>query len=386
MADRGFLVIADSYTRFLTGSELDHAQGVLQDLFAVILERLTSPLALSNIQGDAFLAYSNDDAISSSGQILDSIEALYFGFRERLTSIIDNTTCPCRACSNVGELDLKFIIHHGEYVVQDMGARRELTGADVIVLHRLLKNDFAEQTGIASYALFTAAAVEALGLEEFKDGTQAYVTELDDFGRIEGIVVDIGERWQSHHATTEIVVGDGEVWFEPVSRVLPHSVEAVWEAWCNPAIRSRWNTLVQGVSRVKGDRMRVGAVDHCAHGKQMLRLRYIDVRPLKHVTLDTALPMNGRLRRTVRFSLDNNGTRMTVKVAKLSGPNAFATFMLRLVGGIAHKKSVHAETVEECRLLEAFLADQRPAGEASEVGVSLAQVEITAAARQLAAG
>ncbi len=41
MAEQGYLLIADitGYTRFLTGSELDHAQGILEGLFAVILER-----------------------------------------------------------------------------------------------------------------------------------------------------------------------------------------------------------------------------------------------------------------------------------------------------------------------------------------------------------
>ena len=48
MAERNFLIIADisNYTSFFTGSELDHAQGVLEKLFAVILERLQSPLHL----------------------------------------------------------------------------------------------------------------------------------------------------------------------------------------------------------------------------------------------------------------------------------------------------------------------------------------------------
>ncbi|MEJ2122945.1 MAG: DUF2652 domain-containing protein [Alphaproteobacteria bacterium] len=267
MAESGFLVVADisGYTRFLTGSELEHAQGVLEDLLSVILERLKSPLQLSNIQGDAILAYSRDDEVWSSGHVVDSVEALYFGFRDRLKSIVYNTTCPCRACVNAKKLDLKFVVHHGEFVVQNVAGPQELTGSDVILLHRLLKNDVPKQTGIGSYILFTSAAADALGLAELKDGADRYVVELAEFGRIEGVVIDLGARWEAYHKTNEIVVRDGELWFEPVSGILPYNIESVWEAYCNPAIKSRWNTIFNGFKRTIGDpqRVTIGAVDHC---------------------------------------------------------------------------------------------------------------------------
>ena len=391
MPDRGFLIIADitGYTRFLTGSELDHAQGVLEDLFAVILERLKSPLALSNIQGDAFFAFANDDATLAPGQILDSIEALYFGFRERLTSIIDNTTCPCRACSNVGKLDLKFIVHHGEYVTQTIADRRELTGPDVILVHRLVKNDVAEQTGISSYALFTSAAVDALGLAELKDDAHSYAVDLDEFGHIEGVVVDFGDRWKSHFAQSEIVVSDSELWLEPISRVLPFNIETVWTLLWHPDLRTRWNSYVDSTLRVKGDpkRLRVGTVDHCAHGKQTFILRYIDVRPLKHVTIEYPTPMGGHLRRSIQLSPDGEGTRITIKWAQAQGPNPLATALLRFIGGLRYKKRFQDEGADELRMLEDFIAEQADAGgRPGDAPISLSDDAIKDAARELAAG
>ena len=56
-------------------------------------------------------------------------------------------------------------VHYGEYLVQKLGDREELLGADVIVPHRMLKNNVIEQTGIKSYALFSEAAAETLGLQ-----------------------------------------------------------------------------------------------------------------------------------------------------------------------------------------------------------------------------
>ena len=57
MAQQGFLLIADitGYTMFLTRSELDHAQGILDALFKSIFAEIKPPIMLSNLQGDAAL-------------------------------------------------------------------------------------------------------------------------------------------------------------------------------------------------------------------------------------------------------------------------------------------------------------------------------------------
>lgn len=363
MTERGYLVIADlsGYTRFLTGSELEHAQGILEDLFAVILDRLHGPLLLSNMQGDAFLSYAADETLLSSGQIMDALEAIYFGFRERLTSIVDNTSCPCRACTNAGNLDLKFIVHHGDYAIQDIAGRRELAGSDVILLHRLLKNNVAESTGTVSYALITKAAADALSLAELdKHGTE-YVADIEEFGKVECIVVDFGARWREYHKAHEIVVKDDELWFEPVSALIPARVETVWEAQCNPLIMEKWNTVTRQHVRTVGDpaRLNVGAVDHCAHGNELLVMRYIDVRPLRHFTQEMAIPLNGKARWTWLFAPENEATRVTVKVARPIGPNPLATMLLLAMSRIRERKKVEKMFHTQLDLLKEYLAGSR---------------------------
>lgn len=391
MPERGYLVIADitGYTRFLTGSELDHAQGVLEDLFAVILERLRAPLTLSNVQGDAFFAFSNDAEMWSPGEIFDCIEALYFGFRDRLAMIVANTTCQCRACSNAGQLDLKFVVHHGEYVSQPIAGRQEVTGPDVILLHRLLKNEITERTGVTSYTFFTSAAVAALGLEELNEDSHRYASDLDEFGRVEGIVIDLGERWDRHHAQREIVVADDELWMEPVSRRVPFDIETVWTVYWDPEHRTRWNGYLQSAFRVRGDpkRLRAGAVDHCAHGKETFVFQYIDVRPLKHVTLDVGLPMmGGRLRRTVSLSQEDTGSRITVRLARAKGPDHLRTVLVRCMCFL-WKKQIRAQVAGELAMLEQYIVETAGEGRIrKESDPPLSQIEITKAARGLASG
>lgn len=62
-------------------------------------------------------------------------------------------------------LDLKFGLHHGNYIVQAIGTDLEVLGPEVTVAHRLMKNAAASNLGSSAYVLITDAAEEALELQ-----------------------------------------------------------------------------------------------------------------------------------------------------------------------------------------------------------------------------
>lgn len=70
----------------------------------------------------------------------------------------------CTACSRVGDLERKFVLHAGSYVVQSIGGGRELVGPEVVIPHRLLTNHAAELVDHRAYALITEAAAARLAL------------------------------------------------------------------------------------------------------------------------------------------------------------------------------------------------------------------------------
>ena len=76
--------------------------------------------------------------------LLDTIERCYFGFRRRRRDVRQATSCECNACVRIPDLDLKFVVHHGRAILQKVAGRQELLGSDVIVVHRLLKNEVVE--------------------------------------------------------------------------------------------------------------------------------------------------------------------------------------------------------------------------------------------------
>ena len=193
MAQQGFLLIADitGYTMFLTRSELEHAQGILDALFKSIFAEIKAPIILSNLQGDAALTHLPDVNLPQRQFPLDAIERIYCSFSHALAAMRVNTTCTCNACRNMNQLDLKFFLHHGPYATQLMAGRTELQGAEVIRLHRLMKNSVTAETGIKAYALVTGQAADAIGLPDFFATTTRHVEKSGDFGDTVCYVYDL---------------------------------------------------------------------------------------------------------------------------------------------------------------------------------------------------
>ena len=161
------LVLADisGYTSYLAGVELDHAQDILADLTDAVVRALRPIFRLAKLEGDAAFAYVVTDMID--GSILqDTIEHCYIVFRRRLRDIGQASQCDCNACTYLPRLDLKFVVHHGLIAKQRMADREELVGRDVIVVHRLLKNDVQVSLGIGAYALYTDECVRIMGLAD----------------------------------------------------------------------------------------------------------------------------------------------------------------------------------------------------------------------------
>jgi len=124
--EHGYLVLADisGYTAFLAQTELEHANEILTDLLETVLKRFKTLLTIHKIEGDCVFGYRSDALIMRAETLLELIEATYIDFRGRLKNVRRHTTCTCRACQSIPMLDLKFMVHHGEYVVQILGQTR----------------------------------------------------------------------------------------------------------------------------------------------------------------------------------------------------------------------------------------------------------------------
>ncbi|MEA2819844.1 MAG: hypothetical protein QOJ86_1848 [Bradyrhizobium sp.] len=364
MPQKGFLLIADitGYTMFLTSSELEHAQGVLDALFKSIFAELRAPISLSNLQGDAALAHLPDVSVPQRQFPLDAIERIYCSFANTLAAMRLNTTCTCNACRNMGSLDLKFFLHHGEYATQTLAGRSELQGPEVIRLHRLMKNSVTKATGIRAYTLVTQQAADAIGLPEFFAGAISHVEHSDDFGETICYVYDLAPvfaRWQVLRRV--FVTRDEPQAFESMECDLPVPPAVAWAYLTDIEKKIRWQQGIDGMTMTGLSRGRIapGATQHCAHGKDSLAHDIVDWRPFDYITWHIHLPLGTVVRQTAEFTpLDNGGTHLSLRCAKPEGSNPVAAALVRAITRlIIAKKQLRDQRASKIAL-ERLVADE----------------------------
>lgn len=161
----GFLgAVADAHRDIILEAEQPPAAyGVVSHLLDTIVTAIGPAFRLAKLEGDAVFAVAEGD-VPHGEPLLDTVRGWYRAFQAGLASARDAWTCSCEACVRIGELDLKFIVHHGSWIAQSIVGQEELLGPDVNLAHRLLKNHVRELTGARAYALFSRAAVDALGV------------------------------------------------------------------------------------------------------------------------------------------------------------------------------------------------------------------------------
>lgn len=156
-----------------------------------IVEKIAPPFTLSKLEGDAVFAFAADDERSPRGRELsDCLNGCYAAYRARVDEPRELMICDCNACRSIGELELKFVLHHGNYVVQPVAGRPELLGHDVTVAHLLLKNHAAELIGSSAYALVTEAAGERL--EVPLDGSLPITERYEHYPPVPARVLALG--------------------------------------------------------------------------------------------------------------------------------------------------------------------------------------------------
>ncbi len=301
------MIIADisGYTSYLSGTEIDHAQNVLEDLLETVYAKLAPPFTMIKAEGDALFLFAPGGQVSGS-MLLDTVDACYFAFRRRLRDVSQATTCNCNACVLIPRLDLKFISHAGEAIRQSSFGSVDLVGPDVIVLHRLLKNHVVEEHGWRAYALLTDACVKSVGLDCLRLGMVAHHEAYDDAGGVVGWVEDLEARWKAEEERAAVRVKSGsEMWRFEIDIAAPQT--NVWEWVTAPRRRVQWQVDIVRVDQETVDgRPGVGTTNHCVHGKDAVLEEVLDWRPFDTCTVRTGTPM-GPLMTSFEFVRTNAG-------------------------------------------------------------------------------
>jgi len=332
----GYLLIADisGYTAFLTSSEQDHANPILKSLLTTLVEQIGDPLQFWRMDGDAVLAYSTGQEFPSGEVFLTICENIYNAFATCQRDIVANTTCPCRACANVSNLDLKIMAHHGSFEEMKFGPVTDISGSDVILVHRMAKTDVKAVTGIRSYALFSDAAVEAMDIDEI---LTPFSQTFEHFGEVSMKVYDLGAAWEKFRSQRERFFLDESDGVWTYRRNLDLPIAIVWEALVAPELKQKWMVNMKSVSvdRPAG-RIGTGSNYHCAHEAADFFYQVTDWEPFDYfstrikdpardgITMPetyhlTATESGTELRYTIGQGVDADGNRSEISEREAVG-------------------------------------------------------------------
>ena len=224
---------------FRVGVELDHAQDIIADIMDTLVRALRPPFRLAKFEGDAAFVYALADKVDGA-LVQDSIDQAYFAFRKRLRSIKQASTCECQACSRMQSLDVKFVVHHGEFIRQKMSGREELAGRDVILVHRLLKNEVGKTFGPHAYALYSGACVRAMGIDPAAQGLHEHAEAIEHIGETKCWVSDLEEAWTRETETARNLVQRAGAYML-IERDFAAPRQAVWDLVTSPQHYARWH-------------------------------------------------------------------------------------------------------------------------------------------------
>lgn len=180
--ERLIVILADisGYTKFMVENHLSavHGQLIISSLIEALLREVDIPLELQEIEGDAVFLYATrpDDEAEWQEvlrQVRTKLLRFFEVFLEAAVGIGEMTACQCAICTHADELKLKVIAHSGRAVFHTLGRRQQVSGKDVILAHRLLKNSVPDR----EYLLLSDAAYREFGKEmglEFHEGHETY--------------------------------------------------------------------------------------------------------------------------------------------------------------------------------------------------------------------
>jgi class 3 adenylate cyclase len=302
-AEEGPLVLADisGYTAFVADAEIEHSRAILNELLELLVRGIARHLRIGQIEGDAVFGVGK----GMPPHPVEWLEECFVQYQRRLRDIAEITTCPCRACANVGALTLKFVAHHGEYMSQRFGNKETFVGRDVNLVHRLLKNTVPSH----EYLLASSAFLERLPTSA-RAGFVAH-SERYDLGEITGAYIDLAAlREQARSETTRRLV-DSDHARLTLRRRYQTTHERLWQVLTAPDERQRWMARkpkrIDYHPGVRGTML--GSEYHCEHRLDRVVFRVVSAVVPDQLTMVYRTPLalvweTDRVRETDDASLE----------------------------------------------------------------------------------
>ncbi len=150
-----FIFIPDisGFTDFVTTTDISHSRHIISELLELIIDSNRLDMDVSEVEGDAVLFYKFGE-VPKPDKVLEQAEHMFVAFHSHLRQYDTHRICQCGACSSASGLTLKMVAHAGELEPISIRGHEKLHGSDLILAHRLLKNDVPIHGSSAKVTLY----------------------------------------------------------------------------------------------------------------------------------------------------------------------------------------------------------------------------------------
>ncbi|MFA6978724.1 MAG: DUF2652 domain-containing protein [Ignavibacteriaceae bacterium] len=186
------LLIADisGYTNFMLANRntISKSHKIIIELIKAIIEHIELPLEVAKIEGDAVFLFALKGKDEEEWEILrkkigEKLITFFDIFAQKVNELRGSVLCEGDVCVAIETLKLKVIVHTGYAELVKIGSFNELSGIDVILVHRLLKNSVTEK----EYILMTESACTEIMFPKIiciETGMEKY----DDIGEVKTFI------------------------------------------------------------------------------------------------------------------------------------------------------------------------------------------------------
>lgn len=259
-----FIPDISGFSKFVNETDVAHSQHIIEELLEILIDANEIGLVVSEIEGDAVLFY-RQDGLTDFNALLEQVESMYFRFHTHLKMYEHTRICQCGACCTANNLKLKFVINYGEVGFNQIKGHEKLFGKEVIVAHRLMKNEIP----LDEYLLITQQAFEAHSkdsdLKSDKWGTLISSSEQYDIGTLDYQYVSLSSLSDKVPLPVIKSYGLPEPKTEVVTRkrIIDAPLELVYNVLSDYSIRHHWSVGLKDSDQLNGKISRNGSTHRC---------------------------------------------------------------------------------------------------------------------------
>ena len=319
-----FIPDISGFTEFVHETEISHSQHIIAELLEALIDANEMDLEISEIEGDAVLFFRKGRK-PTAVETLAQVQRMFIKFHSVLKRYESQRICQCGACVGANNLALKFIIHYGDISTSQVKSMSKLFGKDVIVAHRLMKNDI----DLTEYVLITNEVlnvcstwidIDQIAWEKPSKGEGSY-----DFGSVKYCYITLAPLEQhipqpriDDYVSTKL----NKVFF--VESVINAPIELVFDVISDAHSKHLWVPGVKASDKTNGQITKNGSTHRCImngdESDPFLTSHSFEINPDLITWTDT----NHTANINFAFALQRVGNRLTrVHLTGLKKQNAF---------------------------------------------------------------